>query len=155
VCLPCLKPSLAGAVTSADRTNPISLRRLRLPCLELSRPVRFTNRFTEQAIDLRFPAPFSPFRGCHPWMRGTVSGLAKRLPRGMGLTRVTRGLRSCPTSGRGVLVVITSARPYTGASTALLPAQALPRTRLLPDLTGGPVLSWVGASDHAVRVDGS
>jgi hypothetical protein len=49
---------LAGAVTSAGRTDPISLRRLRLPCLELSRPVRFTNRFTKQAIDLRFPAPF-------------------------------------------------------------------------------------------------
>ena len=64
--LPHLKPSLAGAVTPADRTDPISLRRLRLPCLELSRRVRFTNRFTEQAIDLRFPASFPPFRGCHP-----------------------------------------------------------------------------------------
>ena len=31
-----LKPSLANAVTSADRTDPISLRRLRLPRLKLS-----------------------------------------------------------------------------------------------------------------------
>jgi hypothetical protein len=59
-------PSLAGAVTSADRTDPISLRRLRLPCLELSRRVRFTNRFTEQAIDLRFPAPSRHPGGCRP-----------------------------------------------------------------------------------------
>src|SRR6476469_7654935 len=53
-------PSLAGAVTSADRIDPISLRRLRLPCLELSRRVRFTNRFTEQVIDLQFPDPPPP-----------------------------------------------------------------------------------------------
>jgi hypothetical protein len=37
-------------VTSADRADPISLRRLRLPRLVLSRSVRFTNRFTRQAI---------------------------------------------------------------------------------------------------------
>ena len=41
-----LGPSLAGLVTSADRTGPISLRPLRLPRLKLSRRVRFTNRFT-------------------------------------------------------------------------------------------------------------
>jgi len=58
VCLSRLGPSLAGAVTSADGTDPVSLRRLRLPRLGLSRHVRFTNRFTEQAIHLRFPAPF-------------------------------------------------------------------------------------------------
>ena len=39
--------SLAGVVTSAGRTNPISLCRLRLPRPVLSRRVRFTNRFTE------------------------------------------------------------------------------------------------------------
>ena len=44
---------LAGVVTSADRTDHISLRRLRLPHLKLSRRVRFTNRFTEQAIGLQ------------------------------------------------------------------------------------------------------
>jgi hypothetical protein len=49
--------SLAGVVTSADRTDYISLRRLRLPRPALSRRVRFINRFTEQAIDLRFPPP--------------------------------------------------------------------------------------------------
>jgi hypothetical protein len=58
-------------------------------------------------------------------MRGTVSGLAKRLPRGMDLTRVTRGLRSCPTSGRSALVVITSAGPIPGIDRAVA-AQALP-----------------------------
>jgi hypothetical protein len=52
-----LKPSLAGAVTSADRTYPISLRRLRLARLGLSRRVRFTNRFTKPALDLQFPHP--------------------------------------------------------------------------------------------------
>ena len=38
--------SLAGVVTSADRTNLISLCRLRLPHPVLSRRVRLTNRFT-------------------------------------------------------------------------------------------------------------
>ena len=43
-----LRQSLAGAVTSTDRTDPISLCRVRLLRLKLSRRVRFTNRFTEQ-----------------------------------------------------------------------------------------------------------
>src|SRR5262249_23729005 len=60
-CLSRLWLSLASAVTSADGTEPISLRRLCLPCLKLSRRVRFTNRFTEQAIDLQFPHPSAPF----------------------------------------------------------------------------------------------
>jgi hypothetical protein len=58
VCLCRLEPSLVTALASADRTDHISLRRLRLPRPVLSRRVRFTNRFTEQVIDLRFPAPF-------------------------------------------------------------------------------------------------
>ena len=120
MCLCRLGLSLAGVVTSADRTDHISLRRLRLPRLVLSRRVRFTNRFTEQAIDLQFPAPFPPFRGCHPWVRGTVFGLARRLPSGMALTRATRRLRSCPTPGRGALVVITAAGLHR-APTAPLP----------------------------------
>jgi len=62
ICLSRLKASLTDAVTSADRSDPISLRRLRLPRLKLSRRVRFTNRFTRQAIDLRFPAPFPSSR---------------------------------------------------------------------------------------------
>ena len=52
ICLRRLGHSLAGAVTSADRTGHLSLRRLRLARLKPSRRVRFTNRFTEQAIDL-------------------------------------------------------------------------------------------------------
>ena len=55
-----LGPSLVGVVTSADRTDPVPLRRLRLPRLVLSRSVRFTNRFTEQVIDLQFPYPSCP-----------------------------------------------------------------------------------------------
>ena len=54
----CFGQSLAVAVTSADRTGHISLGRLGLPLPALSRRVRFTNRFTEQAIDLQFPALF-------------------------------------------------------------------------------------------------
>ncbi len=54
MCLWRLGQSLAGVVTSADRADPISLRRLRLPRLGQSRRVRFTNRFTAQPLDLRF-----------------------------------------------------------------------------------------------------
>ena len=57
-----LGPSLAGMVTSVDRTDQISLRRLRLPRLVVSRRVRFTNRFTEQAIDLQVPWSGSGWR---------------------------------------------------------------------------------------------
>jgi hypothetical protein len=57
MCLWRLGQSLTGVVTSMDTTDPISLCRLRLPRLVLSRSVRFTNRFTEQPIDLQFPAP--------------------------------------------------------------------------------------------------
>ena len=62
---PRLKTSLAGPVTLEDKTDPISLRRLHLPHLVLSRRVRFTNWFTEQAIDLRVPAPSSHLDGRH------------------------------------------------------------------------------------------
>jgi hypothetical protein len=111
--------SLAGVVTSADRTDHISLRRLRLV---LSRHVRFTNRFTEQAIDLQFPAPFPLFRGCHPWVRGTVSGFAKRLPSGMALTCATHRLRSYPTPGPRRPGRHHHRPACTGAPTAPLPS---------------------------------
>src|SRR5262249_7788969 len=55
VCLWRPGQSLAGVVTSADRTDPISPGRLRLPRLKLFRRVRFTNRFTEQAGYLTSP----------------------------------------------------------------------------------------------------
>ena len=55
--------SPADAVTSVDRTDPVSIRRLRLPRLKLSRRVRFTNRFTKQAVDLQFLYPFRRGRG--------------------------------------------------------------------------------------------
>ena len=44
--------SLAGVVTSADRTDPVSLLRLRLPRLMLFRRVRFTNPFTYGGVPL-------------------------------------------------------------------------------------------------------
>jgi len=141
-----LGPSLTGVVTSADRTDQISLRRLRPSRLVLSRRVRFTNRFTKQAIDLQLPAPFPPFRGCHPSVRCTVSGLAKQLASGMALTRATCRLRSRPTPGRGALVVITAAGLHRGTGRAVALPRPLPRTR--PD--GRRVLSRVGAADHAV-----
>jgi len=126
--------SLAGVVTSADRTDHISLRRLCLPRLVLSRRVRFTNRFTKQAIDLQFPAPFPPFRGCHPWVRGTVSGLAKQLPSGMALTRDVLP-PVAPDAGPPRLVVTTAAGLHRGTGRAVALPRPLPRTRLLPDLT--------------------
>ena len=144
-----LGQSLAGVVTSADRPDPISLRRLRLPRLVLSRRVRFTNRFTEQAIDLQFPAPSAPFRGCRPWARGTVSGLAKRLPSGTALTRDA----SPP--------VVPDAGPRAPQSSSPLPGlhRGTDRAAACPDPSPNPaaagpdgrrVLSRVGAADHAV-----
>lgn len=57
-------------VLAAGQTGDLAAAKLlRLPRLVLSRRVRFTDRFTKQAIDLQFPIPFPPFRGCHPWMR--------------------------------------------------------------------------------------
>ena len=44
--------------------------------------------------------PLPAFRGCRPWLRGTVSRLAKPLPSGLAVTNTTRRLRSCPTPGR-------------------------------------------------------
>ena len=67
-----LGQSLAGVVTSADRTDPVSLGRLRLPRLVLSRRVRFTNRFTEQPIDLQFPEPLRALPSLRPWARQRV-----------------------------------------------------------------------------------
>ena len=46
--------TLLDGHSKADGIDHISRRWLRLPRLELSRLVRFTNRFTEQGIDLRF-----------------------------------------------------------------------------------------------------
>ena len=55
---PCrLASSLVALLTSADGQRAFMPGSLRLPRLKLSRRVRFTNRFTEQAIDLQFPEP--------------------------------------------------------------------------------------------------
>jgi len=83
-----LKPSLAGAVTSADRTNPVSLRRLRLPRLKLSRRVRFTNRFTEGRGQAR-PAP----SGMYMYQAPSRSAVVLRAKTGLTAT--------CKASGSG------------------------------------------------------
>ena len=130
-CLCRLGRSLAGAVTSADRTDHISLRRLRLPRLGLSRRVRFTNRFTEQAIDLRFPHP--PALPWLPSLRHRV-GLAKRLPSGTASTRDA----SPPSRARRRAAPRPChhrCRVCTWAPPAAVLSRPLPRTRLLPDLT--------------------
>ena len=129
-----LRQSLAGAVTSTDRTDPISLCRVRLLRLKLSRRVRFTNRFTEQAIDLHFPAPSAPFRGYRPWgaalLPASPSDCQAARPR-----HATRRFRSCPTPGRTAPSRHHRYRVCTGAPTHHCVSRHLPRTRLLPDLT--------------------
>src|ERR1700730_10112296 len=61
-----LAESLGGGVTSADWTDHVALGRLRLPRLARFHRVRFTNWFTEQPLDLRFPVPFQSPRGGYP-----------------------------------------------------------------------------------------
>jgi hypothetical protein len=138
VCLWCLGPSLADVVTSANRTDPVSPRRLRLPRLVLSRRVRFTNRFTDQATDLQFPHPSRPSAAAIPGAPHRVR--AARQPR----------LRSCPPLSRGALAVITAARPAPGHRPRRCPAQAPPPNPAAAGPDGRRVLSRVGAADHAV-----
>ena len=126
--------SLAGVVNSADKPDPISLGRLRLPRLMLSRYVRFTNRFTEQAIDLQFPHPSAPFHGRRPWARHYVrtrQATAKR--HGLDTRRVAPVV---PDAGpRRAPVVITATGSAPGTDRAAAWSRPLPRTRLLPELT--------------------
>jgi len=111
VCFWCLRQSLAGVVTSADRPGPISLGRLRLPRLVLSRRVRFTNRFTEQAIDLQYP---------HPPPRPSVSG--------RGLHRDTDRTVVCPDPPRTRLLRDLTADPLSSdpPPVHLLPSRRYP-----------------------------
>ena len=91
VCLSRLKASLAGPVTLEDKTDPISLRRLRLLRLVLSRRIRFTNGFTEQAIDLRVPAPSSHLNGRHSSGRRGDRPLALALAQARSASTATAG----------------------------------------------------------------
>ena len=91
--LRCRGRSLAGAVTSANRTDPRRARSAASPQSHLVHRVRFTNRFTEQAIDLRFPRPPRPrlaLGGSRPAPMRPACGL-------------TFGMRGSPTAfgGRG------------------------------------------------------
>jgi hypothetical protein len=91
--------SLAGVVNSADKPDPISLGRLRLPRLVLSRYVRFTNRFTEQAINLQLPSPLRAL----PWPPSLGAALCPDSPSDCQTARprhATRRPRSFPTPGR-------------------------------------------------------
>jgi hypothetical protein len=125
MCLYRLKPSLAGAVTSTDRTDPISLRRVRLPRLALSRSVRFTNRFTRQANDLQFSRPLPPLHCCHLWVCGTMSGLAKRLAR-HGLDAGDASPEACPTSTTASWASVLIPGPARWHRPRRCPAQAPP-----------------------------
>jgi hypothetical protein len=149
MCLPRLGPSPAGVVTSADRTDPVSLRRFRLPRLVRSRRVRFTNRFTEEAIDLQFPAPLRTL----PWLLSLGAGPCPDSPsdcQAAASTRDASPLVVSDTGPRGAPVVITANgstpehRPYRCLS------RPLPRTRLPPDLTADGFCPRVGVADHAV-----
>jgi|SRR5689334_11534003 len=72
-CLCRLGLSLVTLLTSVDLLREVFSDLLRLLRLSLSRRVRFTNRFTEQAIDLHFRTS-TTFRECHPWARHRVQG---------------------------------------------------------------------------------
>ena len=78
--------SLAGVVNSADKPDPISLGRLRLPRLVLSRCVRFTIGLQNRLLICSSLTPPRPSMAAVPG-RGTMSGLAKRLPSGTASTR--------------------------------------------------------------------
>jgi hypothetical protein len=146
LCLWRLGQSLARVVTSTDRTDPISLCRLRLPRLVLSRRVRFTNRFTETAIDLQFPVPL---RGCHPWVRGTVSGFANATA-----TRLCIDVRHVASGRARRWAARRLSRHHryricAGAPTTP-PAQTPPPNPTAAGPDDRRVLSRVGAADHAV-----
>ena len=79
-----------------------------------------------------------------------MSGLAKRLPSGMALTRATPHLRSCATPGRGA----RSSSPLPGLRWGTDRAAACDKTPPPNPTAAGPygrrVLSRVGAVAHAV-----
>ena len=118
-------------MTSADRTDPISLRRLRLPRLKLSRRVRFTNRFTERDIDLQFLHPSAPFPSCHRRARHRVR-TRQATASGAASTRDTSPPVVLDAKPRRVPVVITPTGSALGHRPHCCLSTPLPRTRLLP-----------------------
>jgi hypothetical protein len=145
--------SLAGVVNSADKPDPISLGRLRLPRLVLSRCVRFTNRFTEQAIDLQFPHPSAPFHGRRPWARHYVrtrQATAKR--HGLDTRRVAPGRsrrRAAPRPSRHHRY-----RVCTGHRPRRCLVQTPPPNPVAAGADGRRVLSRVGEPiTHVSRTD--
>jgi hypothetical protein len=141
ICLWRLEPSLAGVVISANSTDPISLCRLRLARLKPSRRVRFTNRFTGQAIDLQFPYP-SGLPQLPSLDLSTVSGFARQ-----------RRLRECPTVSRGTLAVIAAARPARGTGRAVVLPRPFPNPTaagpcgaagFCPGVLGAILSAWRG-----------
>ena len=61
-----LKPSLTGAVTSADRTDPISHRRLRPPVSSCPAASGLQIGLQNRLLICGFPLPFAPCHNCHP-----------------------------------------------------------------------------------------
>ena len=93
VCLWRRGQSLADAVTSADGTKHVPLVPSRLSPLTRFRRARFTNRFTEQAIDLRFP-PSLPFLSAAaiPWAAAPSQAWSRRRPQRTRKPQLTRNM---------------------------------------------------------------
>jgi hypothetical protein len=129
--------------------HPISLRRLRLSRLALSRSVRFTNRLQDRLMICSFPASFASFPllpslGARHHVR-----LAKRLAR-HGLDAGDASPRGVPDVDYSVLGVSADTRPARWHRPRRCPAQAPPPNPTAAGPDGRRVLSRVGAADHAV-----
>jgi hypothetical protein len=162
VCLWRPGPSPAGAVTSADRPGPISLGRLRLPRLVLSRRVRFTNRFTEQSRRNGLDPRPSAFQAGHipSWQRSrgryVPSPLAAGCRWSLLLLSPLLSAASPVPHFRGLpaddSVTPWSSPPSPGLFPATWPrpvlSQAPPPNPIAAEPYGRRVLSRVGVADH-------
>jgi hypothetical protein len=78
--------SLAGVVNSADKPDPISLGRLRLPVSSCPAASGLQIGLQNRLLICSSLTPLRPSMAAIPG-RGTMSGLAKRLPSGTASTR--------------------------------------------------------------------
>ena len=127
-CLSRLRQSLAGIVTSADRTDHISLPRL---CLAWFHCVRFT----KQPIALRFLNPSRSPRDCYPTTETFVT---------------TRNTACCYSEG----ISMRSPHGLHSNSTCLAPTDVTRclRTRTpVPEMTGQSPRKRLGVSRHKNR----
>ena len=103
-----LRQSLAGAVTSTDRTDPISLCRVRLLRLKLSRRVRFTIGLQNRLLICTFPHPPRPSVAAVPGARHCSrprQATAKR--RGLDTQRVASAHARHRAARRPVVITAT------------------------------------------------